>query len=190
MLVKLRLIEKGDGKLRTSGGRSCYVHRIDDVGCYQYQQFGLALVDVSRPEQLAENGYIADPRNFIQLSLRSIIQEPGDSERLAILQFDIRFCPTRRDGWDCEPLYCQSIGEIQRAHLRGDMKPNRPIIRDVAGEIQFHTEGLELNRHSRKAISWLNQWKRKLPSCKECGLLPVQCHQVRLGQNLEHTLLL
>jgi len=60
------------------------VHRIDDVGCYQYHQFGLALVDVSRPEQLAENGYIGDPGNFIQLSLRPIIQQPGDSEMLPV----------------------------------------------------------------------------------------------------------
>src|SRR5437879_6524219 len=66
MLVKFRLIEKGDGKIRIGGGSSCCVYRIDDVWCYQYQQFGLALVDVSRPEQLAKNGYIADPRNFIQ----------------------------------------------------------------------------------------------------------------------------
>src|SRR5690348_11870584 len=70
------------------------------------------------------------------------------------------------------------------------MKPNDVVVTDRAGKVQAYAEGFELNTDAGKTLAGLDDGERELASRQESRLLPIDRHQVGLGQNFENGLLL
>jgi hypothetical protein len=117
------------------------VQRTNQARRDQLQQLGLFLALRLALEQVADDRDADQPRNRIVRVLRAVVQQPRDSERLAIAQFDVGFGLARDERGHAEPGHRHAVGEVEGADLRLDLQPNH-VARNRRRELQPDAEFL------------------------------------------------
>src|SRR5262249_61531856 len=130
-------------------------------------------IDRLRREEFTENWNIRNARNLVQLSLRSMVQESGDTKRLPVLQLNFRFRTAGRQSRNNEARNRNRICEVQRRYLRRHVQSNHVVGIDCPLEVQLDTKGTELNCHCTHVGATLHDWKWELAAGQETGFLSV-----------------
>src|SRR5208337_1869242 len=117
----------------------------DPVHGTQYHQFRVALLRALAPEKSAEDRDIAQARNLVRNVRDPVVDQAGDDEALAVLQFEFRFRLTGADGGDGGSGDRDRIREVQGAHFGGDMEVDAAVGLNDRGKFQVHAKLPKLN---------------------------------------------
>jgi hypothetical protein len=94
---------------------------------------------------MPENWDVANPGYLAELQLGAIVEQTGDSERLAIFQLDFSFGTTSGKSGNSETGYRESVTEVKRAHLGSNVHANDAVFADETGEVESHTKRTKLD---------------------------------------------
>src|ERR1043165_2352987 len=142
------ITQKTFGKLRQRRRRT-RSERFDEIWRDEDEQLRICLVRAAGTEQVPDDWQIADPGKFGNLFCYTIIDETGNGETFAFVQFDFGFRSTRAYRRNQKTLNREGVREIERADFGLHLEMNQTIRFHCRGEIQPHAEWPELDRHYR-----------------------------------------
>src|SRR5262245_31112496 len=145
------------------------IQRTDQLWRNQHQQLRLLRALRLRLEQMTDDRQARQARDFLQVVLRQIVEQPRHREGLAVAQFDIRFAAAGCQRGNTETRQQNAVREVERADLRSYMEPNgvsrnrwrevEPnavlLIRDADGVAATTLNGRDGNFAARKKARFL-----------------------------------
>ena len=156
----------------------------------QDHQFSIALLHVLTSKEISQNWNIAQSWHLAGDISDAIVHQAGNHKTLSILKLELGLRLSRAERWDGEARNGESICEVQLAYFWNYLKVNVVVRHDHGSEFQLHAEFPELDGHSGKTLSRLNNGERELATGQETCFLAIDCDQVRFSQNLQQILLL
>ncbi len=137
-------------------------------------------------EESAEDGDVAQSGDFVGDIGDAIVDQAGDDEALAILEFEFGFSFARAESGDGRTRNGDGIGEVEGTNLRGDVEVDAAVGLNDGRELEADSEFAKLNRNRGKTGSvWLNYGEGKFAASEEAGFLAIECDEVGLGKNLK-----
>src|ERR1035438_2933163 len=142
----------------------------------------MALLSALASEEIAEDGNVTKPRNFVHDVGDAVIHEAGDDEALAILQLEFGVGLAGAEGRDGGAGDRNCIGEVERAHLRHNVEVNVAIGLNDRSKFQAYAELTKLDGDGGEAGRiGLDDRDGKLATGEEAGFLAIDRNQIRLS---------
>ena len=95
------------------------------------------------------------PGNLRHRRRDRVVHQPGDRERLAVLQLDFRLGAAGRQRRHAEARDADAVGEVERADFRLDLEVDQVVAEHGRREREADAEFLELDRDGRVAAARL-----------------------------------
>ena len=149
------------------------------------------MIDALGLKQLAEDGNIADARDFFQLVGGAVIQQSGDREALAALQLDLSFSTASRDCRNGISGDRDFIRIIQGADFGRDLHHDGAVGQNGGREVNLDAVRAELNCDRRKSTcATLYHRVGELAAGEKGRLFSADGGECGLGEDLSDLLIL